>query len=110
MSTNEFPRMLYKAGGPEHIHGGQFLTLIVNDEAEQADALDQGWDMTTSDARARVEAKLAKEEQRKDAPADNEPPTRAELEQKAKDLGVKFDGRTPEKKLAEMIEAKLAKE
>ena len=109
MSTNEFPRMLYKAGGPEHIHGGQFSTLIVNDEAEQADALEQGWQKTTPDAKAYAEAKLAPKTGAKE-PADNEPPTRAELEQTAKDLGVKFDGRTPDKKLAEMIEAKLAKE
>lgn len=33
----------------------------------------------------------------------NAPPTRAELEQKANELGIKFDGRTTDKKLAAKI-------
>lgn len=34
---------------------------------------------------------------------DDAPPTRAELEQKATELGIKFDGRTTDKKLAAKI-------
>lgn len=39
--------------------------------------------------------------------ADNAPPTRAELETKAKELGIKFDGRTKDKKLGQLIEERL---
>ena len=35
------------------------------------------------------------------------PPTRAELEAKAIELGIKFDGRTKDKKLGQLIEDKL---
>ena len=34
---------------------------------------------------------------------DNAPPTRAELEQKAADLGIKYDGRWSDKRLASVI-------
>jgi hypothetical protein len=36
-----------------------------------------------------------------------EPPTRSELEAKATELNLKFDGRTPDKKLFKMIEESL---
>lgn len=38
---------------------------------------------------------------------DNDPPTRAELEEKARELKIKFDGRTSDAKLAANIEAAL---
>ena len=38
---------------------------------------------------------------------DDAPPTRAELESKATELGIKFDGRTRDKKLANLIDEKL---
>ena len=39
--------------------------------------------------------------------ADDAPPTRAELETKAAELGLKFDGRTSDKKLEKMITESL---
>jgi hypothetical protein len=36
-------------------------------------------------------------------PADDAPPTRAELEAKAAEMGLKFDGRTSDRKLAQAI-------
>jgi hypothetical protein len=36
-------------------------------------------------------------------PEDNAPPTRAELETKARELGLKFDGRTSDKTLLRRI-------
>jgi hypothetical protein len=39
--------------------------------------------------------------------ADDAPPTRDELEAKAKELGIKFDGRTKDKKLGQLIQDKL---
>jgi hypothetical protein len=40
-------------------------------------------------------------------PEDDAAPTREELEAKAQELGIKFDGRTSDKKLNSLIEAKL---
>ena len=41
------------------------------------------------------------------APDDNAAPTRAELEAKATELGIRFDGRTKDKKLGQLIQDKL---
>jgi hypothetical protein len=40
-------------------------------------------------------------------PQDDAAPTRAELEAKATELNIRFDGRTSDKKLNSLIEAKL---
>ena len=44
------------------------------------------------------------------APSDNAPPTRAELETKAAQLGIKFDGLTRDKKLGQLIQEQLTGE
>ena len=41
-------------------------------------------------------------------PDENAPPTRAELEAKAKELGIRFDGRTGDKKLGQLIQDRLS--
>jgi D-alanyl-D-alanine carboxypeptidase len=38
---------------------------------------------------------------------DDAPPTREELEAKATELGIKFDGRTKDKKLGQLIQDRL---
>jgi len=38
---------------------------------------------------------------------DDAPPTRTELEAKATELGIKFDGRTKDKKLGQLIQDRL---
>lgn len=160
MNQNEFPRMVYQAGGNEEIHGGRFAINIVNDQDELDAALAGGWCLTTTDAaeapererRARLEAADRAEEERAravqaeadaqaareaaareqaeqaerdriaaearaaaDAAAakqkqdDNAPPTRAELEAKATELGIEFSPNIGDKKLGERIAAALAK-
>jgi hypothetical protein len=42
------------------------------------------------------------------APEDNAAPTRAELEAKATELGIRFDGRTKDKKLGQLIQDRLS--
>jgi hypothetical protein len=95
----DFPRMVYKAGGAEEIHGGRFSTLIAHDADELESALADGWFLTTPEA---VEAAKAPA-----TPDDSVPPTRDEIERKAAELGIKFDGRTSDKKLRYMIAATL---
>jgi hypothetical protein len=41
-------------------------------------------------------------------PEDDAPPTREELEAKAKELGIRFDGRTGDKKLGQLIQDRLS--
>lgn len=52
MNSSEFPRMIYRAGGAEEIHGGHFSTQIVHDSDELDAALADGWHLTTDEARA----------------------------------------------------------
>lgn len=108
---SDLPRMLYQAGGPHEIHGGLFDYLIVESDEELTVALANGWHMTTDEARA---ADLALKAHRIPAelltpavPLDDAPPTRDELERKATELGIAFDGRTKNAKLAEKIAAVL---
>jgi hypothetical protein len=42
------------------------------------------------------------------APDDEAAPTRAELEAKATELGIRFDGRTKDKKLGQLIQDRLS--
>lgn len=43
-----------------------------------------------------------------DPPQDSAPPTRAELEAKANDMGIKFNDRTKDEKLLQSIQDKLS--
>lgn len=95
--TNIYPRMLFKVGGPHEIHGGRFDYVIVTDEDAEEKALASGWFLTTGEACEKKDSLVA----------DDAPPTRAELERKATELNIKFDGRTTDTKLAEKIEAAL---
>lgn len=103
--NNEFPRMIYRAGGNEEIHGGRFDTRIVRDVDEQDAALLDGWSLTTDAAREAARPAAAPVAV---IPDDNAPPTRAELEQKAAELGIEFSPRIGDAKLAERIAEKLA--
>lgn len=110
---NEFPRMLYKAGGPEEIHGGRFSTLIVHNDDDLDAALAGGWSMTTPEA---IEAAKPPAVQGATATSlslaaqdnpDTAAPTRSELEQKATELGITFGNRLGDAKLAALIDEAL---
>lgn len=58
-------------------------------EADFAQVKADGWFLTMEEAA--------------NPPVSDAPPTRDELEEKARDLGIKFDGRTSDKKLAAAI-------
>lgn len=96
--------MLYKAPGPHEIHGGHFDYTIVDADEEGAieAAKADGWFETTDEAQAAADEAKAKREAELNAP-----PTRAELEAKAKELDIKFNDKTSDKKLADLIAASL---
>ncbi len=97
----DFPKMLYKFPGTEAIHGGNFATLIINDQEAEEAAVADGWSLSTDEAKAAAA---------KPSDDDNAPATREELEAKAKELGVSFSANIGDKKLAERIEEALAKQ
>lgn len=99
----EFPRLVYKDGGPHQRKGGTFDYRPVHNEAELDAALEQGWHESVQDAIApkpQAEPPQSTDSTRK--------PTRGELEQKATELGVPFGPRVSDRKLGEAIAAKLA--
>lgn len=98
---NQFPKMMYRAGGSEQIHGSHFATHIVNDADEEEAALADGWHLTTPDAKAAHEAQSDDEE--------DKPATRDEMKAKATELGLEFKHNISNVALAEMIEQALAK-
>lgn len=107
-----FPMMLFKSGGKEEMHGGMYTTMTVQDAVELDTALADGWAETTPDALAiaadaNIKAMNAEAKQPEQVDEDSSP-TRAELEQKAAELGLKVDARWGDKRLGEEIAAKLA--
>lgn len=112
------PTMVYKASGPHQCLGGTFDYKGVSTQEEFDAAITAGWYATLDEAIApkvapaqksdpaasQIPAKISEPEPE---PEPDAPPTRAELEQKATELGIKFDGRTGDKKLGELIAAAL---
>lgn len=85
--------MLYKLGNHIEIEGSKFEYAIV-DEKEVDEKLKEGWYLTTTEAK------------KVDSNNDGDV-TREEIEHKAKELGIKFDGRMSDKNLLAKIEEKL---
>jgi hypothetical protein len=99
--------MLYKAPGPHEIHGSHFDYIVVDADEEGAidAAKEAGWFETTPEAKAAYDATKAPEI--KLPPNDLLGPTRAELEQKANELKLKFSAKTTDEELGKLIQAKL---
>lgn len=125
----EYPRMLYSLpanrGETASLQDGSYSLLIVNGDEERDAAFAEGWHLTPPEARqaqadqiaaaqAKADADVAQAKADADAAAaaqatadETTPPTRAELEAKATELEIKFDGRTSDKKLRDQIAAAL---
>lgn len=87
----DFPRYVFQATN------GKSTTLLVADITEYDAAIRAGWYSTVIDA-LETKPEVAQDELDLDAP-----PTRAELEQMARELGIKFDGRTGDRALLKRI-------
>ena len=111
---------LYKVPGKIRLKSGTtYSVLEVFDKRSLANSLDRGWHPTLEAAVAASKGIKPKEAPQAAAiveaeapvvdtvPEDNAPPTRAELEEKARELGVKFDGRTGDKLLLRLINEAL---
>lgn len=94
-----FPVHVYKSPGIYPARGGKTYNLESVANEEELEAMqDKGWHLSRADA-----LNPPKVEQKATEPDDEGAPTRAELEQKATELGLKFDGRTSDGKLGKMI-------
>ena len=103
-ADDQFPTLVYKGHGPHSRAGGTYDYAAANDQEELDAKLADGWFTTLPEA---IDAH--------DKPAavksdDTAPPTRKELEAKAKELGIKFDKKTTDAELSAAITAALAKE
>lgn len=107
---NQFPRMMYKHGGPEQIHGDQFHTLVVQDDDEQDGALADGWHLTTPEALEAAKAAASGGTGQTDDEQDGAPATRDEMKAKAAELGLTYAHNISNAKLAELIEHALAEQ
>lgn len=100
----EYPKVMYRfpaTGINAHkLEDGNYDTATVTSADDEAAAHAEGWRPTWPEARqADADAKAAI--------AANAAPTREELEQKARELNITFDGRTSDKKLGDLIKATL---
>jgi hypothetical protein len=91
-----FPTIVYRTPGMHHASKGTYDYKGAVDESEVDSALAEGWFRTLPEAMA------GKHEE-----SDDSAPTRDELEAKATELEIKFDGRTTDKALGEKIAAAL---
>jgi len=91
-----FPRLVYKAAD-NHV--------LAEDQGQYDALIKDGWFGSVPEALAKTKAQPAKAT----APTAKEaPPTRAELEAKAKELGIKFTKNTADADLLQLITDKLA--
>lgn len=97
----KFPCHVFKSPGPHYGPNGKTYSYAGAADQAQFDALmAKGWKDSLQVACGMVaepEPVIAA------VPDDNVAPTRAELEQKATEMGLRFDGRTTDAKLARMI-------
>ena len=106
--SDQFPCMIYRAGGEHDLHGVMCDYMIVEHNEELGTALACGWSLSPLEA-AEYAALTARMKETPPVIPMDAPPTRAEMEQKARELGIIFDGRTTDAKLAAKI-AQLVKE
>lgn len=100
----EFPTIVYKCPGPHWGPSGTTYQSIGVDDQEQFDSkIAQGWsDSLVKAVDAFLNLSQSVDTQEKND--DDSPVTREELELKARELGIKFDGRTSDKTLLKRIE------
>lgn len=100
-----FPTMVYRCPGPHQRPGGTFNTIGIKDQAELDAALADGWFETLPEATGEVS--IAKFREALEVLGDDAPPSRAELEKQASELGIKFKKSTTDDELNAKINEAL---
>lgn len=96
--------MVYRVPGKHVRPHGTYDFAGANNAEELEAKLKDGWFSSLPEAINSKETAPVTEAKESD---DIAPPTRQELEEKATELGIKFDGRFSDKKIAQLIEAAL---
>lgn len=97
----EFPTLVYKCPGDHFAHGGAtYKYSPVKDQETLDKKIAEGWHISLVEA---VDAFKNKSVSKPEIINENAAPTREEMEIKAKELGIKFDGRTNDFKLLKLI-------
>lgn len=97
-------RSVYRCPGPHWGPPGTTYQWLDTPTREAYDAaLASGWSETLAEAAERFLAPPAPAVAPAPEPVSDAAPTRAELEQKAEELGIKVDGRWSDKRLAAAI-------
>lgn len=92
----KYSNIVYRCPGVHQRPGGTFDFKGVESEADQAELLKAGWFETLPEA-------IAGKASLKELPPAELPPTRDELEQKAKQLNIKFDKKMSDEVLGKKI-------
>lgn len=102
-ADDQFPTIVYKGKGPHSRAGGTYDYAAANDQEDLDAKLADGWFTTLPEAIDAHDKPVVKSD-------DNAPPTRKELEAKAKELGIQFGKKTNDAELSASITKALAKE
>ena len=113
----KFPNLVYISPGPHYCKGNKFGYRSVNDVGELKAAIAEGYYPTPELAIEKPddfdweqyaeESGWIEPEPAAEPAADDEPPSRAELEAKADQLGMSYNGNTKDATLLKNIEAAL---
>ncbi len=101
----DFPTLVYKKGGVHQMKGGTYSYKGAADAEAFAALIADGWYPSMVEM---IDGGVITKQEKAEVVDEVSPPTRAELEAKAKELGLKFDGRTGDKKLSDMIDKALS--
>lgn len=101
----KYPTFVYKKSKAHPDHGRPYIFKQVWNDFDREALLGAGWFATLKEALSGKREQVQKETTKIEAPVpdDDKPPTREELETKAKELGIGFDGRTTDAKLLKRI-------
>lgn len=102
-ADDQFPALVYKGKGPHSRAGGTYDYAAANDQADLDAKLADGWFATLPEAIDAHDKPVVKSD-------NTAPPTRKELETKAKELAIKFNNKTTDAELSAAITSALAKE
>lgn len=104
---SDYPKYVYRKAQNAREDHSAFESLVVVNDDDLSQALLYGWHHDVISALTEEDKPAASDGDLSAVADDDLPPTRAELEAKAEQLGLKFDGRTSDRKLGIMISEAL---
>lgn len=106
MTKFKSAHMVFKVPGTMAVHEGVGYDWMIVEASDVPSHVKAGWHASIVDAKAALAAAHAEPEPSADE-SDDTPPTRAELEEQCKKLGIKVDGRYSDRRLLALIAEKM---